>query len=239
MLIDFGIAQAVGGRAGDPAGLVAGTPGYLSPEVLDGGEPSRAADWWGWAAMLAFAATGRPPFGVRPLAAVLARVRTGDVDLDGAGPVVAEALAGDCGPTRRRAAPGRALVAGFARRPAGSRPASIPRCRAPPAARRRRHHDGGARSAASGQPDGDGERTVVVGCRSAPRSSPRPRRRTAVDASPRRRGTRRAAAGGGGRGGARTRSRSPTGCPRTAPRGWSPCWPWGCCSPRWAPGGPA
>ncbi|MDO8121653.1 serine/threonine-protein kinase [Isoptericola sp. b490] len=94
VLIDFGIAQTVEDARVTEAGSVAGTPGYLSPEVLDGAEPSQATDWWGWAATLAFAATGRPPFGVRPLAAVLARVRTGDADLDGLEPAVAEALAG-------------------------------------------------------------------------------------------------------------------------------------------------
>ena len=94
VLIDFGIAQAAEDARVTAAGNVAGTPGYLSPELLSGGEPDEAADWWGWAATVAFAATGRPPFGVRPLAAVLARVRTADADLDGLGPATAAALAG-------------------------------------------------------------------------------------------------------------------------------------------------
>lgn len=83
VLIDFGIAQAVDEARVTSTGLVAGTPGYLSPELLEGGEPSEAADWWGWAALLAFAATGRAPFGTRPLQAVLARARAGEPDLDG------------------------------------------------------------------------------------------------------------------------------------------------------------
>ena len=83
VLIDFGIAQAADDARVTSTGLVVGTPGYLSPELLEGAEPSTAGDWWGWSAVLAFAATGRPPFGVRPLAAVLARARTGDADLDG------------------------------------------------------------------------------------------------------------------------------------------------------------
>src|SRR5690606_16464083 len=73
-------------------GMVVGTPGYLSPELLEGGEPSEAGDWWGWAALLAFAATGRPPFGVRPVQAVLARVRAGQADLDGLDPRTTRAL---------------------------------------------------------------------------------------------------------------------------------------------------
>ncbi|NTW41667.1 MAG: serine/threonine protein kinase, partial [Cellulomonadaceae bacterium] len=70
VLIDFGIAQAAEDARVTSTGLVAGTPGYLSPQMLEGAEPTEATDWWGWAALLAFAATGRPPFGVRPLAAV-------------------------------------------------------------------------------------------------------------------------------------------------------------------------
>ena len=83
VLIDFGIAQAAEDSRVTSTGLVVGTPGYLSPELLEGGDPSEAGDWWGWAALLAFAATGRPPFGTRPLQSVLARVHAGDADLAG------------------------------------------------------------------------------------------------------------------------------------------------------------
>ncbi|MCV2395061.1 serine/threonine protein kinase [Actinotalea sp. M2MS4P-6] len=103
VLIDFGIAQAAEDARVTTAGHVAGTPGYLSPEVLAGAEPSQAADWWGWNGVLAFAATGRPPFGIRPLAAVLARVRTGDADLEDVDDAVADALrpAFEVDPARR------------------------------------------------------------------------------------------------------------------------------------------
>jgi predicted Ser/Thr protein kinase len=92
VLIDFGIAQAVEDARVTATGLVAGTPGYLSPEMVRGGEPTAAADWWGWAAVLAFAATGRAPFGTRPLAAVLARVESGEADLAGLDPRTTAAL---------------------------------------------------------------------------------------------------------------------------------------------------
>jgi predicted Ser/Thr protein kinase len=92
VLIDFGIAQAADEARVTSTGLVAGTPGYLSPELLEGGDPTPAADWWGWAALLAFAATGRPPFGARPLQAVLARARAGDADLTGLDRRTARAL---------------------------------------------------------------------------------------------------------------------------------------------------
>lgn len=92
VLIDFGIAQSVDETRVTSAGFVVGTPGYLAPELVDGAEPTPATDWWGWAALLAYAATGRAPFGTRPLEAVLVRTRSGDADLAGLGPVTAGAL---------------------------------------------------------------------------------------------------------------------------------------------------
>jgi predicted Ser/Thr protein kinase len=134
VIIDFGIAQAVEDARVTTAGQVAGTPGYLCPEVLDGAEPSAAADWWGWAAVLAFAATGRPPFGVRPLAAVLARVRAGEADLDGAPETVAAVLAGALAvEPARRTAPA-AVVAGLRAAAAAPGPRRRPTGRTGPVA---------------------------------------------------------------------------------------------------------
>lgn len=94
VLIDFGIAQSVGDARVTRTGLVMGTPAYLAPELVEGASPSMATDWWGWAAVLAFAATGRPPFGVRPVDLVLTRARAGTVDLAGLGPRRSQALSG-------------------------------------------------------------------------------------------------------------------------------------------------
>lgn len=94
VLIDFGIAHGLDDPRVTATGLVMGTPGYLPPELLDGARPGPGTDWWGWAAMIAYAATGRAPFGVRPMEEVLARSRSGHPDLGGLGPVTAEALAG-------------------------------------------------------------------------------------------------------------------------------------------------
>ena len=92
VLIDFGIAQSVGDPRLTSTNLIVGTPGYLAPELLADNEPSAVSDWWGWAAVLAFAATGREPFGIRPPAVVFARTRAGDVDVAGLGPLTAGAL---------------------------------------------------------------------------------------------------------------------------------------------------
>lgn len=83
VLIDFGIAQVADDVRLTQTGMVTGTPGYLAPEIVEGGDPSAEADWWAWAAVLAFAGTGRPPFGRGPTAAVLSRVASGNVDVAG------------------------------------------------------------------------------------------------------------------------------------------------------------
>ncbi|KGN35736.1 serine/threonine protein kinase [Knoellia flava TL1] len=83
VVIDFGIAHVTDDIRLTMTGLVMGTPGYLSPEVVEGQPVSPATDWWGWAATLAYAASGHPPFGRGPMDVVLNRVTTGDPDLRG------------------------------------------------------------------------------------------------------------------------------------------------------------
>ncbi|TCC53343.1 serine/threonine protein kinase [Kribbella capetownensis] len=99
VMIDFGIAQAADDLRLTQTGLVIGTPGYLAPELIEGEMVSESADWWGWAATVAFAATGRRPFGKGPFEAVLHRVHTGQADLEGLDPrlkpLLAAALAPD------------------------------------------------------------------------------------------------------------------------------------------------
>lgn len=99
VLIDFGIAHLVDDHRLTMTGLVMGTPGYLAPEIVEGAEVSDATDWWGWAASLLFAATGRPPFGTGPMDAVLTRVCQGRPDLEGVDPALAPLLAAALSPT--------------------------------------------------------------------------------------------------------------------------------------------
>ena len=67
VVIDFGIAHLPDTTRLTKTGLVMGTPGYLSPEVIEGRPPSGATDVHAWGATVAFAATGRPPYGTRRL----------------------------------------------------------------------------------------------------------------------------------------------------------------------------
>lgn len=86
VLIDFGIAHVADDARLTSTGLVMGTPGYLSPEIVEGDSVTQATDWWGWAATLAYAASGRPPFGRGPMPVVLDRVCRGEYDLSGVDP---------------------------------------------------------------------------------------------------------------------------------------------------------
>lgn len=91
VLIDFGISQILDDVRVTQTGLVTGTPGYIDPQLVAGAAPGEAGDWWGWAAVLVFAATGHAPFGQGPMEVVLARVTRGDVDTTGLPPRVAAA----------------------------------------------------------------------------------------------------------------------------------------------------
>lgn len=81
VIIDFGIAHIGEESRLTATGLVMGTPGYLAPELIEGGQPTVSTDWWGLGAVLAFAATGRNPYGGGPNEAILARIRRGEHDL--------------------------------------------------------------------------------------------------------------------------------------------------------------
>jgi hypothetical protein len=81
ILIDFGLARVAEDPRLTQVGWLLGTPGYLAPEILYGQEASTASDVHSWAATVAYAATGRPPFGRGPSEAILDRVRRGEHDL--------------------------------------------------------------------------------------------------------------------------------------------------------------
>ena len=82
-VIDLGLATAADVTALTRTGLVVGTPGYLAPEQVTGGAVTPAVDVHAWGATVAFAGTGRPPFGTGRPEAVLYRIVHEQPDLDG------------------------------------------------------------------------------------------------------------------------------------------------------------
>ena len=73
-VIDFGISRAVESTALTQAGLVIGSPGFMSPEQAARFEVGPPSDIFSLGAVLAFAATGKGPFGTGTTAALLYRV---------------------------------------------------------------------------------------------------------------------------------------------------------------------
>ncbi|MFG2356453.1 bifunctional serine/threonine-protein kinase/ABC transporter substrate-binding protein [Streptomyces sp. NPDC048521] len=84
-LIDFGIARAPEETALTSADMVIGTPGFLAPEQAQAqAQPaSPAGDVFALGCLLAYAATGRPPFGTGAVDALLYRTVHDEPDLDG------------------------------------------------------------------------------------------------------------------------------------------------------------
>ncbi|PDP86450.1 serine/threonine protein kinase [Glycomyces fuscus] len=109
-LLDFGIARALAETAITRTGGLFGTPGWVAPELLRGGLPGPAADVFAWGVLVAFAATGRSPFGTGSAETVAVRVLEGRPDLAGVPddlvPLVTAATGGD---PARRPTVGRAL----------------------------------------------------------------------------------------------------------------------------------
>lgn len=92
MLIDFGLAHDEMAAPVTNPGMLVGTPAYLAPELIEGEPAGPAADVFSWAATVAFAATGRSPFGQGSLHGVCFRILRGAADLDGVGEPLASWL---------------------------------------------------------------------------------------------------------------------------------------------------
>ncbi|MFI6729412.1 protein kinase [Streptomyces atratus] len=83
-VIDFGIAQAFDATQLTRTGVVVGSPGYISPEHVNGSRSLvPASDVFCLGAVLAFAATGRGPFDDSDMAAVIFRIAQGEAELSG------------------------------------------------------------------------------------------------------------------------------------------------------------
>jgi|tagenome__1003787_1003787.scaffolds.fasta_scaffold20883711_2 serine/threonine protein kinase len=83
VVIDFGIAQGVDATRLTATGLVIGTPGYLAPEIIEGEDAAAPADVHAWASTIAYAATGRAPFGSGTFESIFYKIMEGKPDLDG------------------------------------------------------------------------------------------------------------------------------------------------------------
>lgn len=86
VLVDFGIARFAEATTLTMTGTVMGTAGWLAPELLRDDEVTAAADVWSLGAVLAYAATGRPPADGNRAEVVLRKVLDGDLDLRGLPP---------------------------------------------------------------------------------------------------------------------------------------------------------
>ena len=106
VVIDFGIAHAADSSKITQTGMFMGTPGYLAPEVIEGKGATQASDVHSWGSTIAFAATGRPPFGTGTFEVIFFRIMNGSPDLEGCPPalmgLLTAALARD--PLRRPSA---------------------------------------------------------------------------------------------------------------------------------------
>ena len=102
VLVDFGIAMGEGESHVTRTGLVMGTPGFIAPEIIEGGDSDEITDWWSVAAVLAFAATGKPVFGTKPMMAVLERAASGNADLTGLPPRTMAAFRKALNPIRQQ-----------------------------------------------------------------------------------------------------------------------------------------
>jgi eukaryotic-like serine/threonine-protein kinase len=81
-VIDFGIASAADATL-TRSGLRFGTPSWMAPEQLRDHPAGPPADVFAWGALVAFAATGRHPFGGGPAEAVAYRILHDPPDLTG------------------------------------------------------------------------------------------------------------------------------------------------------------
>ncbi|MEV1087016.1 bifunctional serine/threonine-protein kinase/ABC transporter substrate-binding protein [Streptomyces microflavus] len=97
-LIDFGIARAAEATALTATGLVVGTPGFLPPEQATGAGAGAGpeGDVFSLGCLLAYAATGRPPFGSGAVDALLYRTVHDEPDLAGVDDPALRALLGEC-----------------------------------------------------------------------------------------------------------------------------------------------
>jgi serine/threonine protein kinase len=97
-VIDFGIARRQDTTAVTKTGMMIGSLGFMAPEQISG-HPGPEADIFAWGVTVAYAATGRSPFGAGNTHSILYRIMYGDPDIsavpDALRPLVGAALTKD------------------------------------------------------------------------------------------------------------------------------------------------
>ncbi|GAB3885875.1 hypothetical protein GCM10027612_22010 [Microbispora bryophytorum subsp. camponoti] len=78
-VVDFGIARLLDSTATITSRAI-GTPAYMAPEQISGGDVGPPADVFSWASTIAYAATGDVVFGGNSIAVVLNRILNHDID---------------------------------------------------------------------------------------------------------------------------------------------------------------
>jgi len=137
IVTDFGIARIMDSSAHlTSTGMVVGTPAYMAPEQLDGGDAGPAADLWALGVTLYTAVEGTPPFTGATMTALTAAILTKTPPRPRHAGALLEVVAGllSKDPARRPDAPAAAralaacLAGGAARDPAAgirSAPAAV------------------------------------------------------------------------------------------------------------------
>jgi serine/threonine protein kinase len=82
VLIDFGIAAAAEATSLTATGTSMGSAGWMAPEQILGNPTGAATDVFAWGALVAYASTGQPPFGVGRPESLSYRVVHGTPDLE-------------------------------------------------------------------------------------------------------------------------------------------------------------
>jgi serine/threonine protein kinase len=81
-VIDFGIARRQQDTSAvTKAGMMIGSMGFMAPEQITG-NPGPEADVFAWGVTVAYAATGKSPFGAGSTHNILYRIMYGDADID-------------------------------------------------------------------------------------------------------------------------------------------------------------
>jgi hypothetical protein len=82
-VIDFGIARALDASASTATGKLMGSPGWMAPEQFAQRSLTAAVDIFVWGSLVAYAGTGRRPFGQGTVVEVVYRIRHEPPDLEG------------------------------------------------------------------------------------------------------------------------------------------------------------